>query len=205
MSHTKKILLETLKAWAPLAAVIVIFTFAIYGTVQQNYRQNANDPQIQIAEEVVKALTQGAPVGSNVPEKCTTDISKSLSPFVQIYDSNNKLVGSTIILDGNDPVFPSSVLDKAKNNDKQIRITWQPKKGVRLAAVVQRYKNDKDGSSGVVIAGKSIREIEARSMDTLVMSAIAGALALIVTFLLVWLFKKMDHPKTISEHNHTSF
>ena len=44
----KKVLREVFINWLPLAVIIVIFSGLVYGVVQQNYRQGANDPLLQI-------------------------------------------------------------------------------------------------------------------------------------------------------------
>lgn len=201
MSHTKKILLETLKTWAPIAIVTIVFTFTIYATVQQNYRQSANDPLLQVSEQVTDMFNQGAPANQIVPEKGMVDIAKSISPFVQIYDTAGTLIGSSIILDGNNPQFPKDVLDKVKD---QINTTWEPKHDVRLATIVTKYK-DGENKDVVIVAGRSLKAVDDRSMQTLYISLIAGAFILILTFLVIWLFKKIEHPKTVSEHTPTTY
>ncbi len=57
----------------------------IYWAVQQNYRQTANDPQIQMAEDASNSLSSSGKVGDFNTE-IKIDISKSLAPFVIIYD-----------------------------------------------------------------------------------------------------------------------
>ena len=37
--------------WLPLGVAVTLVCALIYATVQQNYRQSANDPQIQMAED----------------------------------------------------------------------------------------------------------------------------------------------------------
>ncbi|HEX8964956.1 MAG TPA: hypothetical protein VF820_00820, partial [Patescibacteria group bacterium] len=39
------------------------------------------------------------------------------------------------------------------------RITWQPEKGVRIAAVIDKLSGDK---KGFVLVGRNLREIESR-------------------------------------------
>ena len=51
---------QVLKTWLPLAATVTLVCFIVYGTVQQTYRSNANDPQVQMAEDAVSALERGA-------------------------------------------------------------------------------------------------------------------------------------------------
>ena len=76
-----------IKYWLPLAVVITLFSGLVYATVQQNYRQSANDPQIQMAEDAASELAfGGGPYG--VLPRGNIDIAKSIAPFMIIYDEN---------------------------------------------------------------------------------------------------------------------
>lgn len=184
---------KTLKAWLPLAAVTVILTGLVYGGVQQNYRQNANDPQIQIAEDIAAAIEQGTPPDSIVPPTGNTEISKTLSPWVMIFDDSGKLIGSSALYNGKNPdYYPTGVFENVKKTRQQERVTWQPEVGVRMATVVTRYTGK---VSGFVVAGRSLREAEARVSKLTSMTAAAGALALVVSLLLCFMFVKLDEPK----------
>jgi hypothetical protein len=166
----------------------------VYTAVQQNYRQGANDPQIQIAEDISAAIEAGTPANSIVPPTGTTDIKASLSPFVILFDDSGKMIGSTALLDGKNPSnFPSSAFDYVKTHGME-SVTWQPEAGVRLATVVTRYTGTE---SGYVVAGRSLTEIEKREMMLMVMSLIAMLFTLILTFLVIWLFKRMDHKQMV--------
>ncbi len=189
MPH-KHILNQTFKAWLPLAAGIVIMSGLVYGAVQQNYRQNANDPQIQIAQDIAAAITQGAPASSIVPPTGTTEVNDTLSPFVMIFDDSGKLIGSSAILDGKNPNYPKSVLDAVKKSGRDARVTWQPKAGVRMATVVTRFTG-KD--SGYIVAGRSLKEVENRISQLTLMTAMATALALVVTLLVMFFLQKTGH------------
>lgn len=189
MTHNQKVLTDSLKSWLPLAAAIVIFSGLTYVSVQQSYRQMANDPQIQIAEDVADAISQGTPAESIVPATGNTDIKKSLSAFVLIYDDSGKQIGSSAIIDGKNPEYPKGVFDVVKQKG-ETRVTWQPQAGVRMATVVTRYTGKQ---SGYVVAGRSLKQVEERVEQLTKMVALATALSLIVTLLLVFLFKKMGH------------
>lgn len=192
----KKILFRTFVKWLPLAVAIAILTGLVYVAVQQSYRMSANDPQIQISEDVADVINKGTTPDQIVPPEGSTDISKSLATFVIIYDDTGKAVGSTAILDGKTPLVPSGVLDFARQhgNDK---FTWQPKTGVRVAAVVARYSGK---ASGFVLVGRSLREIEIRITKLGQMSAMAGLLALVLTYLIIFLFfKRKEKPQVVVE------
>lgn len=75
------------KAWLPIAVVIVALCALVYASVQQSLRQGANDPQIQMAEDVATVLPAGK-----------VDLALSLAPFVIIYDSTQKVLASSAVL-----------------------------------------------------------------------------------------------------------
>jgi hypothetical protein len=195
MTNSKKIFVETLKAWTPLAVAIIVLSFIAYVLVQQNYRMTSNDPQIQIAEDISDSIGQGTPPDSIVPPTGTTEISKSLAVFVMIFDDSDKMLGSSAILDGKNPNFPTSVLDGVKKSGKEARITWQPEAGVRMAVDVVRYQTSDGKTSGYVVAGRSLRETEVRENNILLMASLGALFTLVVTFLITWLFKKMEYPE----------
>ena len=189
MTHNKQILAETLKTWLPLAAIIIIFSGLIYAAVQQTYRQNANDPQIQIAEDIADAISQGLapPQGIVSPTAPQTDLKKSLSTFLIIYDDAGKIIASSAILDGKNPEYPKGVLDYVKKHGED-RVTWQPVPAVRMATVVTRYSGKQ---SGFVMVGRSLRETEKRVERLTLMTSVATAAALVISLLLIFLFKKI--------------
>jgi len=56
-----------LKIWLPLLVVISAFSGLAYASVQQAYRQGADDPQIQMAEDTAYALDHGQVIGDILP------------------------------------------------------------------------------------------------------------------------------------------
>ena len=177
-------------AWLPLAAAITGMCLLVYGTVQQDYRQSLNDPQVQIAEDAARVLATGAPVPSVVPQTQSVDIARSLAPWVAVYDDSGKMLGSTGVLDDAPPILPQGVFDAAQaGNGKdtsitgQDRVTWQPQEGVRSAVVVQHFSGT---ASGFVASGRNMREVEDRETR---LSVIVGAawLVLIVSTLILQL------------------
>lgn len=137
-----------------LALVITLFCGLVYFSAQQIYRQSANDPQIQISEDMADYLSQGKDVNAIVP-KPEVDIAKSLVWFVMFFNDKGEIISSNAKLDGQTPVLPFGVLDHARKNG-QNRVTWEPKEGVRIAAVVTSY------NGGTVLVGRSLRETENR-------------------------------------------
>src|SRR5262245_18970433 len=97
------------KAWLPFAVVITAFSMLAYVSVQQIYRQSADDPQIQMAHDSAVALEEGVPVADLVPVH-QVDISTSLAPFYVIFNSAQQTVASSGLLDGETPQLPDGVL-----------------------------------------------------------------------------------------------
>jgi len=161
------VILETVKALKKLqglplyvslflvvAVVVSILSGLIFVSGQQIYRQSANDPQIQISEDIANYLSQGKDVAAVMP-KSEVDISKSLVWFMMVFNDNGELVAGNAKLDGQTPVVPKGVLEHAKQNG-QNRVTWEPREGVRIASVVTSY------NGGSVLIGRSLRETENR-------------------------------------------
>jgi hypothetical protein len=171
-------LVRSLMAWLPLAVGITILAGLAYGLDQQNLRQGADDPQTQLAEDAAARLGAGASVDSVVVRTGTpVDIARSLAPFVIVYDSNDRPLASTAVLDGAVPIPPQGVTASAR--DHEDHVTWQPRAGVRIAAVLVAYRG------GAVLAGRSLRVVEQREDDALGVAVAGWLAALVLTWLAV--------------------
>lgn len=177
--------LRILRQWLPLAVAVSAITFIIYLAIQQDIRIGANDPQIQIAEDLAMSLNAGQT--ANISGKI--DVSKSLAPFTIIYNKQGKVVTSNAVLNGNIPIIPSGVLTGTKkdtmttNQPGENRITWQPQEGVRLATVIVSYNN------GYVVVGRNLREIEIREDQQLTNILFGWIVALVATFSCVYIMQ----------------
>ena len=159
--------------WFLLIIAVSCIFGVMYLVVQQGLRQGANDPQIQIAEDTATALDTHHQL--TLAQK-SRDIAESLSPFVMTFSKDGKLQSSEAQLDGVSPEVPAGVFDYVKAHGED-RITWQPKTGVRIAAVVVAYNN------GYVLAGRNIREVE-KQEDNLLKQIFLGWLATVgLTFI----------------------
>src|SRR4051812_29546728 len=103
-----------MKIWQHLAAIaiITIFSAIIYMCVQQSYRSNANDPQIQLANDLKTKAEKG-----QLPEDIfadTIELSHSLNVFVETFDEEGRPLRSNGLLDGKLPRLPQGVIDHAK-------------------------------------------------------------------------------------------
>lgn len=168
--------------WILLVITVSCVLGVVYLVVQQEMRIGANDLQIQIAEDTAKALDNLKQITFSQE---SIDISRSLSPFVMTFNTNGVLRSSEGVLDGKSPSVPSGVFIYTKEHGED-RLTWQPKEGVRIAAVVVSYRN------GYVLVGRNIREVEKRE-DMLLQQIIVGwmaTVAIIFIASLVFLPKK---------------
>ena len=165
------------KVWLPFAVVISAFCMLVYASVQQVYRQDANDPQIQMANDAADALNSGSSVESVVPQG-KVFFEKSLAPFYIIFNSAEQPIAGSGILNNSLQTLPDGVLAYAKEQGEN-RVTWQPQPDVRVAAVIVPYKD------GFVLAGRNMREVEVREAQVEMFAGVTWVLALIATFIVI--------------------
>jgi hypothetical protein len=178
--------------WLPLAVVATGLCFFTYVAVQQNYRMNANDPQIEMAQNAVVDLENGISAKSILPTR-HVDIASSLSPFMIIYDKSGMVIATTAKLNGITPTVPEGVLTSTLSNGEN-RVTWQPEPGVRVAAVVDHFQAS--SSEGYVLVGRSLSEVEARINNLTLMLTLTWACALIASLILIILAEYfLVHPR----------
>ena len=194
-----------------LAGISTVLAMALYSIPQQVLRQGANDPQIALAGDLVARLEQGVAPAEAVPTG-PVDMARSLSPFVIAYDDQGRPLASQAQLDGIIPVPPSGVFDFVRQHGEE-RVSWQPRlgavsnrdakssldgriapplgHGIRIAAVIQRVNG---AHPGFVLAGRSLREVEAREEQVEHMAGLAwlAMLGLITlgTFAFGWCTRK---------------
>lgn len=177
-----------------LISVILVLIFGIaYFMARQILRQGADDPQIQIAEDSAAILSRGEEpdfIRSNVYGQ--VDLAKSLAPFLITYDRAGKPLSSTGILDGKTPTPPAGVFASAKKHGEN-RLTWQPKKGVRIAMVLVYYGGAREG---YVLSGRSLLEVEKRE-GIIEKIAVFGALASL--FIVFIIFFALDRRRGLTQ------
>lgn len=158
---------------------------ALYAIPQHVLRSGLNDPQIQMATDMAATLErigtndglrQGALPASG--QGANIDMARSLSPFLMVFNDAGQALGSNAQLDGQTPTLPQGVFDYVRSHGEE-RVTWQPRRGVRIAAVVERVNGPQPG---FVLAGRNMREVQARIGDVQMMAGVTwlGMLALIV-------------------------
>ncbi len=158
----------------------------IYIVIQQQLRQSANDPQIQVAKDTVFALEHGAKpnvfvAGTSIP------LETSIAPFVIVYDDSGKPIVGSGNIKGVLPTPPSGVFEYTKTHGEN-RITWEPIVGTREAVIVLPFTAE--NVSGYVLAGRSLAETENRETKALQQILLVWISALIGTFIAVWMKEK---------------
>ncbi len=145
-----------LSYWLIPATVLTISIAAVYGAVQQNYRQNANDPQIQLAQDAAANLSNGASI-QEVLQDPNIQVNTLFGSYVAVFDDSGKFVVGVGPIPINHPSPPSGVFDFARTREH--RFTWQPDSTTRDAVVLVHYPGN---NAGFVLAGRSLREVEIR-------------------------------------------
>jgi hypothetical protein len=171
---------KIIKTCLPFVVAVTFICGLIYIVGQQIYRQSANDPQIQMAEDAAAALSGGQTPGAIIGNS-KVDIAISLSPYLIIFDSAGQPIASSAKLDDKTPTIPKGAFDYTKKHG-QDRITWQPKAGIRQAVIIVHYEGQ---NSGFVLAGRSMREIETREGQLLSISIICWLIALFSTLVII--------------------
>ena len=165
-----------------LAGIATGVALALYAIPQHVLRSGVNDPQIQLAGDVASRLEQGAAPADAVSTAQPIDMARSLAPFVIVYDDQGHPVASQGILNGSTPTPPPGVFENVRQRGEE-RLSWQPIRGsahgVRIATVIQRVNG---AHPGFVLAGRNMREVEARIADVQTMAALTwlGMLGLIL-------------------------
>lgn len=170
----------------PAATVGVLSCLVGYALVQQDLRQSADDPQVQLAEDAVASLDGGSSPASVLTGR-TVDVAKNLAPYLVIYDKTGTVLASSGSLDGKAPMPPAGVLTGATQNGFD-QVTWQPRPGVRSAIVVMPW------SGGTVLAGRSLRRIEEIEANierlALAVAAVVVVAAVVTAAAAAWLWPR---------------
>ena len=171
------------------AIVLTILCGLVYLAVQQDMRQGANDPQIQIAHDVADALETGVPLQTIMQSTHPVDMGRSLSPFIIAYDESGKAAEGSGFLHASLPAMPAGVFEYARTHGED-RITWEPEQGVRNAAVLVHYRvlvltgSSSTTGSGFILVGRSLQEVEKR--ENALMAAVAAAWIFGLAALIAW-------------------
>lgn len=158
--------------------IITIVMALIYASVQQTYRSNANDPQVQLAHDLRDRLQKGESLAFDD----TVDLGSSLSIFKETYDRDGSPLQSTAFINGRIPRLPKGVFEYARANGEHW-VTWQPQSGVRMATGIVRV----DAAPVAYLAvGRSLKEVEER-ISNLTKMVFIGWILCIAVVLINWL------------------
>ena len=155
--------------WLTATTTITLVFGTIYVVAHQTLRQNANDPQIQIAEDTARAVDRVGIEKALSATRINFD-DGSLAPFIIIYDDNGSAIGSSF-KDGV-PSIPEGVFSHVTSSH-QDRITWQTGRG-RFATVIVR------SAHGYVLVARDLREVENRESMVALLVGLGWAASLIV-------------------------
>lgn len=167
------------RRFLPLAFIATVLCGLVYLAVQQSLRHGANDPQIQMAEDAAAELGMGISTQAVVPSG-TVDVTQSLAPYLVIFDDSGHPIAGNGILEGALLHLPSGVFDYVRNVGED-RFTWQPRPDVRSAVVLVRVHKS---STGFVMVGRSLREVEIREDQAELEAAAAWIFLIIGIFIL---------------------
>ncbi|UWZ86642.1 hypothetical protein [Occallatibacter riparius] len=145
-----------------LAGISSVLALALYLIPQQVLRNGANDPQVELATNLaarleLQGITAGLQQGAMDSKGGLVDMTRSLSPFLIVYDDQGRALSSNAQLNGQIPVPPKGIFDYVRTHGEE-RVTWRPADGVRVAAVVERVNG---AQPGFVLAARSLREVQA--------------------------------------------
>ena len=146
-----------------------------YLVTQQTLRAGANDPQIQLAIDEANALNAGQTPDQTLGGR--VDIDKSLAPFTIVYNAKGQPIAGSGYLGTSLPTVPFGTLSAADHQTYHA-VTWQPQRGVRIAAVTVK------ANGYYVLTGRSLQLVEQRE-DMALWFTSAGLVATIA-LLVIW-------------------
>ena len=164
--------------WLPIAVAVTALSALTYLAVQQSYRNGLDDPQVQLAQDGAARLDAGAPPDSLVTSP-TIEARDSLAPFVAVFGADDALLATGATIAAMPPRPPAGVLAAARSAGRD-RVTWQPRPDVRIATVSFAAKDGR-----VVLAGRNMREVEARVDDLTKITALAWVATLVALLVAV--------------------
>jgi hypothetical protein len=130
--------------------VVVAVTLALF--VQQSVRRSYDHPQIEIVADTVARLQQGAAILDQIPAG-DVNIESSSKEFVVIFDTEGGPIAGNGYIEEKLLTPPIGVFDAAKQKG-EYRVTLEPKKGTRIAAVIKPFVGRE--ANGYVLSGRRL-------------------------------------------------
>lgn len=171
---------NALALWFPAAAVVIVSAVSLYVVAQHIQRTTANDPQYELARDAAADLILGeepALVVTGVP----VDITQSLAPFTVIYDTEGDVLATNATGVEEDFLTPPLEMLNEARSDGINEVTWQPRKDLRYASVIQHWRGEL--GEGTVLVARSLELVEKRATQTLSLAFVALVIGLIIAAL----------------------
>jgi hypothetical protein len=180
-----------------LVALVSVLFVTIYCSAHTVFRQQANDPQIEVTEQVAGIVRQGIPLNAIISNAEQIDLASSKALFVMIFDKERTLVGSSAQLNGAAPSVPSEVFDQA-NEKGEYRFDFEPTENLKFAGVMKKIDD-----SAYVLAGRSLSEMEVRVATLKQPLWIGWVIAVLISLLLTALLRPSTNIAIVEETNVT--
>lgn len=180
-----------------LVAIFSIVFISICYTGRLVLRQQANDPQVEVTEQVAGIIRQGAPLEAIVSGAEQIELTQSDALFVTIFDKDKNIAGSTAVVNGQSLSVPAQNFDLAKAQG-DYRFDLEVAEGRKMAAVLKPIDD-----SAYVLAGRSLAEFEKRA-DTLSLPIWIGwGISVLLALVLSPLLKPLRPIAIVEETNVT--
>jgi len=163
-----------MKRYARLLYILAFTTLVfgtMYGLVQQQNRQQANDMSAIVANETA-AHVEANPKLTGI-DLNPINLRTSRAPFIDVYNKKGELVAGSGLLDGKIARLPVGVVEHAQSG-KPHTVTWAPDKDVRIATVIVATNNY------YVVGGQSLKSAESRMDSLTLLWAIGYGIAVVL-------------------------
>ncbi|HAG27614.1 TPA: hypothetical protein DCG61_02440 [Patescibacteria group bacterium] len=180
-----------------LVALVSVLFISICYSARTVFRQQANDPQIEVTEQVAGIVRQGVPIDAIVSSAEQIDLNSSKALFVMIFDNERSLAGSSAQLNGEAPSVPSEVFDKT-NEMGEYRFDFEPSESLKFAGVMKKIDD-----SAYVLAGRSLSEMETRAAALEQPLWIGWIISVLLSLLLTALLRPSTNIAIVEETNVT--
>jgi hypothetical protein len=158
-----------------LITVAACLAWLSYGL---SLRNGADRQPLRLAAAAAGQLASGSPPGSVLP--AAIDMASAPAPFIIVFDSQHRVLASSGHLNGRTPGLPAGVLAWVTAHG-QDRITWQPRPGLREAAVIEPYRGLRPG---FVLAAQSLQDISSQQRSLTWSVAYMWLAAFAISFLI---------------------
>jgi hypothetical protein len=138
-----------------LGLILTLMGGAAAATFQGLLRNGADQPQIQMADTYASEIASGAQPERVIPPG-DVDLQQGLEPFAIFYNDQGVPVSANGHLNQAIPTPPPGVFAYVRVHGSD-RISWQPQRDVRIAAILRRVNGP---NPGFVLAGRSLRVVE---------------------------------------------